>query len=262
MSDAPTKLEVLKGIRLGQRVAEEEVDSLETYFIETNQWNEIFDGEKDLVFGPKGAGKSALYALVNKRSAILSSKNIIVTLAENPIGATVFKNLEVDPPPSETAFILLWKLYVLTLTAQILRDHHADNTAAKALIDALNKASLLPTLATRESLFASVRKTISNLFNSKIEALETSVAIDPMSGIPMVTGKVSLAPNPELRAEALPVNELLHIANEALRNVGKKVWILFDRLDVALPRIRTSNAMLCERFFGRTATYETSIRSL
>lgn len=234
MSDTPlTKIEVLKAIRIGQRVAEEEVDSLEHYFIETNQWNEIFEGEKDLVFGPKGAGKSALYALVNKRSKSLSEKNIEVTLAENPIGDTVFRNLEVEPPPSEIAFTLLWKLYVLTLTAKILRDHSSDSEATKSLIDALNKTGLLPGVANRESLFASVRRTISNLFNSDVSSLETTVAIDPVSGIPVVTGKVNLSANPSLRADALPVNELLRIADQALEDSGKKVWVLFDRLDVA-----------------------------
>jgi len=76
-----TKLDVLKNMRIGERIAEEEADRLETYFVETNQWNEIFDGEKVLIFGPKGAGKSALYALLRKRSDQLKARDIAVKFA-------------------------------------------------------------------------------------------------------------------------------------------------------------------------------------
>ena len=143
------KIDVLQAMRLGQRVAEEEVNSLETYFVETNQWNEIFDGHKDLVFGSKGAGKSALYALLQKRSARLSERSVLTTLAENPIGATVFKNLEVEPPPSEIAFVQLWKLYILTLLADLLRKNGMENDLSKSLIQALHQAGLLPRVSTR-----------------------------------------------------------------------------------------------------------------
>ncbi len=163
-------------MRLGERVAEEEVESLENYFVETNQWNEIFEGEKDLVFGPKGAGKSALYALVNKRSDKLRQRNVLVALAENPIGAAVFRNLEIDPPPSEAAFILLWKLYTLTLIAKILREENCHSDEADALVETLNKAGLLPRVASRENLFASVRRLISHLFDRNVKSIETSVS--------------------------------------------------------------------------------------
>jgi hypothetical protein len=227
------KVDVLKSIRMGQRVAEEEVDSLEEYFVETNQWNEIFDGHKDLVFGPKGAGKSALYTLLNTRSLKLRDRGILITLAENPKGATVFKNLEIDPPPSESAFILLWKLYALILVANTLRAEGIDNPQAKALINVLNKAGLLPTLASRESLFSSVRKLISTIFDKHVSSLETTVSIDAISGLPKVTGRVNLERNPDQRADTLPVDDLLYIADQALAEAKVVNWILFDRLDVA-----------------------------
>lgn len=40
----------------GSRVAEEEVESLHEYFVETEQWRRLLAGEVDIVFGSKGAG--------------------------------------------------------------------------------------------------------------------------------------------------------------------------------------------------------------
>jgi hypothetical protein len=40
-------------------------------------------------------------------------RGILLVAAENPRGATVFKDLVADPPTSEQEFIVLWKLYIL-----------------------------------------------------------------------------------------------------------------------------------------------------
>jgi hypothetical protein len=39
------KVAVLRELTFGQRVAEEEGDVLKDYFVETDQWRRIFDGE-------------------------------------------------------------------------------------------------------------------------------------------------------------------------------------------------------------------------
>ncbi len=227
------RLEILKAMRLGERVAEEEVNSLEEYFIETNQWNEIYNGEKDLVFGSKGAGKSALYALLNKRSGALQKKSIYTSLAENPSGATVFKNLEIDPPPTELAFIQLWKLYILTLLAEMLSVNKVKNELAQKLIQTLHEVGLLPNFSSRESLFKSAKSFIGKLFDKRVGSLESSITLDPSSGLPILTGKINLDEAVDKRADSFPVDELLNIANLAFEKEDMKAWILFDRLDVA-----------------------------
>jgi ABC-type uncharacterized transport system YnjBCD ATPase subunit len=65
------KYEILRSISFGQRVAEEEADLLETYFVETDQWTRLFRGDIDVVYGPKGSGKSALYSLLIAKSGEL-----------------------------------------------------------------------------------------------------------------------------------------------------------------------------------------------
>ena len=41
----------------GSRIAEDDTQ-LNTYFVETEQWRKILNGDIDIVFGAKGAGKS------------------------------------------------------------------------------------------------------------------------------------------------------------------------------------------------------------
>ena len=49
------KLIALKTARFGERIAEEETQYLSTYFVETDQWQRLYDGSIDVVYGTKGA---------------------------------------------------------------------------------------------------------------------------------------------------------------------------------------------------------------
>jgi hypothetical protein len=60
--------ELLKQMSFGARVAEDEVTELARYFVETDQWSRIFNGDVDIIRGEKGAGKSAIYSLLLARN--------------------------------------------------------------------------------------------------------------------------------------------------------------------------------------------------
>ncbi len=81
------RLTLLKQLSFGARVAEEETAGLASYFVETDQWNRIFRGEIDIVRGEKGAGKSAIYALLVTKTDDFFDKNILLITAERPRGA-------------------------------------------------------------------------------------------------------------------------------------------------------------------------------
>ena len=70
----PERIEVLQKLSFGHRVAEEELKDLAKYFVETEQWRRIHSGEVDIVYGPKGSGKSALYALLMLSLIHISTK--------------------------------------------------------------------------------------------------------------------------------------------------------------------------------------------
>jgi hypothetical protein len=61
------RLDLFKQMSFGSQIAEDEVNALAGYFVETNQWQKIANGEIDIIRGEKGAGKSAIYALLTTR---------------------------------------------------------------------------------------------------------------------------------------------------------------------------------------------------
>jgi hypothetical protein len=134
-----TRLELLKGLSFGARVAEDET-ILAKYFVETDQWDRIFRGDIDIVRGDKGSGKSAIYSLLAPKAQNLLDKGILLVTAERPRGATVFRDLVAEPATSEIELIGLWKLYIVTLVAQKIKECGID---AKKLILALEDQGLL-----------------------------------------------------------------------------------------------------------------------
>ena len=61
------KKAILHELSFGQRIAEDESRELSNYFVETDQWRRIYAGEADIIYGTKGAGKSAVYALLMQK---------------------------------------------------------------------------------------------------------------------------------------------------------------------------------------------------
>ena len=78
------KHQLLQSVSFGQRIAEDEVDDIASYFVETDQWKRIYSGAVDIVYGPKGSGKSAIYSLLMGRTSELFDRGIVVAAAENP----------------------------------------------------------------------------------------------------------------------------------------------------------------------------------
>src|SRR5712691_1223423 len=103
------KRDVLVATTFGERIAEDEADALISYFVETDQWRKVISGQVDVVYGPKGSGKSALYSLLRKKRDELLARNIIPAAGENVRGIPVFQDLVADPPASEDQFRGLWK---------------------------------------------------------------------------------------------------------------------------------------------------------
>jgi hypothetical protein len=229
------RLELLKAISFGERVAEDETTALARYFVETDQWERILKGEIDVVRGEKGSGKSAIYSLLIARADELFDKGILLTTGENPRGATVFKDLVSEPPTSEQEFVGLWKLYLVTLVAQQLRDFGVSGKDYDALIEILEDQDLLEPDSDFDlaRAFKQARNYASSWF--KPRSLEGSFAIDPNTLIPTFAGKIVPGePSKEERDRGVvSVDRLAWLANKALEKAGIEIWVLLDRLDVA-----------------------------
>jgi hypothetical protein len=228
------KYMLLRSISFGQRVAEEESDSLATYFVETDQWVRLFRGDIDIIYGPKGSGKSALYSLLIANSSDLFDRNIILVPAENPRGGTAFRDIATDPPTTEREFVGLWKLYILSLLHSVIVEYAINTDAARQLDKALVRDGLVKGHLSLAGLLQRVRAYIVKAFRP--QSVEGTFNVDPATQLPSgFTGKITFvepsAPghDPELHS----VDSLLELANQALTDSKTRAWVLFDRLDVA-----------------------------
>ena len=228
-----TKQDVLRATVFGSPVAEEEQQFLSSYFVETEQWRRVFAGEIDVVFGPKGSGKSAIYALILGRDDDLFERNIVVVAAENPQGSLAFKDIVIDPPTDEKQFRELWKLYFLILVATTLRDYGIADQVAQDVIRPLEETGLLPKHFSLSGLLTSALRYVRRRF--EIESVEPDFKINPATGlIEGFGGKITFRePSAAERSLGLiSVDALLSIADAALNADGYNIWLLLDRLDV------------------------------
>lgn len=229
-----TVLEVLRPVTFGQRVAEEEGEQLSAYFVETDHWHRLLSDHVDVVYGPKGAGKSALYSLLVARSNSLFDQGVLLAPAENPRGATAFDALVTDPPASEREFIALWKLYMACLASATLDDYGIPGDSAKKLRSLLEQSGLKPRERNLRALLLDTFDYVKRLLRPS--AVEAGIKLDPMSQLPTgVSGKIVFGePSAKEAADGLAsVDHLLELADLALRDSKFRLWILLDRLDVA-----------------------------
>ncbi len=228
------QLEILRGIDFGQPVAEQELEALHSYFVETAQWQSLYNGGIDVVYGAKGSGKSALYALLNNYKSQLFARGVLLRFAENPRGATAFSDMQVAPPASELEFVNLWKLYLLTLLGEYFAKKGTSTPAGANVLTTLKDSGLLQIDSPLASFIAKTRAYIKKFFNP--ESFESNLSFDENRGT--VTGvgvKVSFREPDEQQARrgVLSVTDLLQKADTELKASGFKMWFLFDRLDVA-----------------------------
>lgn len=226
-----TKLDVLTEITFGQRIAEDEVDTLNSYFVETEQWRKVISGQVDVVYGPKGSGKSALYALLRRNRDALHDRGVILAAGENVRGTPVFEALVTDPPAGEEQFRGLWKLYFLSLVGTVFSAAKLSGDHAKELVGLLAEAGLVhPEWSLKRSFQSALE------YVRRIEGLSGGVKLDPQSGQPAgLEAKITLRePGNEQRKQGfISADSLLEIADRALKELDLKFWIVLDRLDVA-----------------------------
>lgn len=231
---AMKRLDLLKQVTFGAQVAEDEVNALESYFVETNEWARMIRGEIDIVRGEKGAGKSAIYSLLIRKSGEFFDDNIILVAAESPRGTTVFRDLSADPPTTEVEFIALWKLYTLAIVAQQLREYDVRGTEIEKVYRALEEARLLEREFTLTGVLRGVHDYARRIVRA--EAYEGGMQIDPATQMPSgITGKIVLR-EPSHNQKQLgifSIDGLFDIINKVLYSTYLNVWVLFDRLDVA-----------------------------
>jgi hypothetical protein len=219
---------ILEGVSFGSQVAENEAGTLSSYFVETQPWKKLYGGEIDIVFGSKGAGKSALYTLLLANREKLLERNIFLLSAEKPTGKTVFSDITNEPPTDEKEFVTLWKIYFCQLIVDWLIENELCFDEARGVADKLIESGLIEEKNTLRRLVNNAKTFAKNLM--KVESFEGGGTLEGS-----FTGKITFhTPSQELKKGGYSsVDELLDILNAHLEGIGKSCWVLCDRLDVA-----------------------------
>lgn len=227
-----SKLELLKNLNFGESVAEED-DKLASYFVETDTWNRLINGEVDIIYGAKGSGKSALYKHLIYNADVLKSKKITLLAAENITGTAVFKTVLSSEELSENSYKQIWFLYIISIIGKYINEYGKQTNQSKEFISRLKAEGLLDGKNLRRML-SNVKDYVVNLLN-RVESIEGGVQLDSTTLIPGVTGKVSLTEpsSQQKRLGIISVYDLLDMAEEALESLDIETWIIFDRLDVS-----------------------------
>ena len=231
------KRELLTKTTFGSQVAEDEYDALASYFVETEEWRQIHSGQTDVIYGPKGSGKSALYLLLLSRGD-LAERGVLVVAAENPRGDPAFSDIVQDPPTSEEEFRGFWKLYLLSLIGDLLDDWGIYSSDARQVIEALESAGLR---VPRRNLRTVLKKVAEYArAHCRVNSLEGGVHVDAVAGVAGVQGKITFGePSAaDRRSGHVSVDDLLAAAQTALEEQDFEVWLALDRLDVAFAETR------------------------
>ena len=250
-----TKREALEQSTFGKRVAEEESEILSSYFVQTEQWKRLHAGDIDIIYGPKGSGKSALYSLLTREFQKLRVERRIVGLpAENPRGTPAFRDLVDDPPGSEEQFRHLWKFYFLSILAEYVRfqckgagTHDKD---AEEVIEILIQAGLMRPEQSFD-LKAALKRVL-GFVKSRPVSFEGTLKPDA-SGNPEIGGKITFGEpsNEERKLGYISSDDALRKLAAFLEKQNITVWLMLDRLDVAF----TENPQLEKR--GLRALFRT-----
>jgi hypothetical protein len=227
------KRSVIQDISFGGRTAEEESEHLARYFVETEQWRKVWHDEVDIVFAPKGGGKSAIYSMLVSREGELFDRGIVLVPGENPTGATAFEPIQEEPPTSETEFIRIWRLYFLVLLIEELERYDVTSNKLRAVRESLVSIGLTKEVKQKRAIIVRVREALNRFFNPKM--VEAGVAFDG-AGIPTgFTVKVTFE-EPSIEQEhagVVSVDRLYADMNDVLVEENLYVWLILDRLDVA-----------------------------
>ena len=240
------KKAVLRSLNFGSDVAEHEAAQLAKYFVETDQWERIFQGSVDIIYGAKGSGKSAIYHLLISKQDALFDRNILVVSAENPDEDPAFNEIKADLPPSEDEFVGLWKLYLCSVAAVRARDAGIRNKEMSDVLEYLAELELLSPSLSLNTIVKNISDYVRRVFRPRDISATTN--FDPVSGgVTSMTGKISFSePGIDGRRKGVrPIREVLLELNSALAKSGYTVWLLLDRLDVAFAgKIEVENRAL------------------
>ncbi len=230
---------ILQEIKFGGDVAENDED-LDLYFVETSAFLDVIADEADLILGPKGSGKTAIFRrIADPEIAIPEIDDVDILPAFNIQGSVIFRRLTTDTHSLDEAIMrAAWMAYILSLVGNHLLETYSDITPTERLRDALVRSGLRVDHDRPKSVWNVVLQGLRRLANPS--RVETALTFGD-SGIPIMTGKAEfdeVIESDGSTQEAFDLEELLIEEQNICRALGRRCWIVFDRLDEAFQHSR------------------------
>ncbi len=227
--------DLLKVLDIGNSVAEFDKD-LQVYFLETQIYTDFINGKYDIISGDKGTGKTAIYKIVrDKYRDIRQLADVEIISGFNDSGNPVFQRLSQSKILSEGKYITVWKSYILSLLGNYLLDVcEGDYTHKMRELDKLLRAVGLRSYdANATTVFSQLTNLLRRFTHPKSAEVAFSVT---ETGMPIVTPKVEFVDiNPQKEKSQTIINsdDAMSILNDAISELGVKIWLVLDRLDEA-----------------------------
>jgi hypothetical protein len=224
--------EILQALNIGSSVAEHD-QALERYFVETATFQALVSGEKDIVAGDKGTGKTALYKILQGRHALLPElREVEVLPAFNPVGNPVFQRLAEGEAFHEGEYIAIWKAYVLALAGNwILAAYDGEFTPK---MEALDRILTATGLRASDDSAVTVFSQLVNLVRRLAKPTSAEIAISwTPGGSPIIAPRVEFSDEEETEVARIEHDHALSVFNDVFEEIGFSVWLVVDRLDEA-----------------------------
>lgn len=214
--------DVLKRLGFGTVDAESETD-LSSRFVRTDDFDEFLNPLNVLVLGPKGTGKSALFELFTKYEGAARSfapdalKDVIFTAASGFSDLTEVDTGSIEALRQEDGYSheSLWRLYIALRAA--LAVSNLDN---------------LPSGPLREFSKAVGEKRDWRIMPI-LKQLWRALVSDKLPTAKITVRGVEI--DFSVGGQDLDVIAMLQGVNRALEIEGKKLWVLFDKIDELFP---------------------------
>lgn len=225
LSESPTPL---VDLFLGQSAAENEMLSLRNYFLQTEEFNRVSNGNVNVVAGRKGSGKTALFFQTRNRIR-KDKRNIVLDLNPEGFQLQKFKDLvlkHLAHGTKEHTVTAFWEyLFFLEIAYKLLEKDHNKYINDHQIRDHYNKVS---------ALFNSDQFTAEGDFAERMLRLTQNIAdaYDQQASGEAPSAEQKQLTRPQI-TEFLYLHDLKELRDAVVEYLKLKqgVWILFDNID-------------------------------
>ena len=241
--------EILEDLDVGNSVAE--FDSvLEFARIETPVFDGVLNNRYDIILGKKGAGKTAMFKIINLlNNLLLKERKLIILTGVNSKGESIFNEFKKDLAKfDEKNFETFWKFYFITL---IYNDFIKNEKFSAGIEDCQKEIQSfiaecekagIPNIPAKQSKSEIIQWILGIFKKNKISSISADIKVDTETPtLFSINPKIDFAKdnatevNDESK-EAVYVQTIGKSLAKILQKSGFRIWIILDRLDEVFAR--------------------------